>query len=408
VPRVEVYDQVELRLKPARMRPAGLPRLVCGVATEAAPGGELILPLALSVPTAGTRWQVEAPKHWRVATEPAEDGSARCRVTVPPTAAAGRHEIKVRAKLPNRERLSARVWLSVGAPLELSLRVPPHADTLSRRTKAVVVLQNRLPIPAVATLAVTAPEGWGVEPATAQVTLPGSGSVSTPAWIETPAGVKPGFFELGVEATVPGQAPVRVRSGMAVVGDFLALRCPQTAAPPRLDGKLDDACWSGAPAVTAFVRNDGKGPAGQQTRAWVAYDAKALYVALDCRESQPETVVALVNQDGGEVWRDDSAEVFLDPEHGHQKLTQFVVNTLGNRTPGSGWDAAVGRTPTGWVMEVAIPFAGSPPQPGDMWGLNLCRTRPSRPQAEPEFSSWVCTEGSFHRPEKFGHLVFGP
>ena len=38
--------------------------------------------------------------------------------------------------------------------------------------------------------------------------------------------------------------------------------------------------------------------------------------------------------------------------------------------------------------------------------INLCRTRPSRPQAEPEYSSWSFTDGGFHKPEKFGVMVF--
>ena len=70
-------------------------------------------------------------------------------------------------------------------------------------------------------------------------------------------------------------------------------------------------------------------------------------------------------------------------------------------------DAVAVRTDVGWTIEMALPLGSVAPKPGDMIGLNLCRTRPARPQNEPEFSSWVFTGESFHQPAKFGHLVFG-
>jgi hypothetical protein len=222
------------------------------------------------------------------------------------------------------------------------------------------------------------------------------------------------------EAAVEGLPPAQATTRLTVLEGFQALRAARAQTPPRIDGRLDDACWQGAPLVAKFLRNDGKGPAVQQTRAWAVYDGKALYLAFDCLESEPKTIISLVDRDGGEVWRDDSVEVFLDRAHDHQGADHYVVNVAGRKTPPGGpstmlraapslsrggWQAATTRTEKGWTVEVAIPLSAAP-KPGDIWGINLCRTRPARPQAEPEFSSWVYTGGSFHQPAKFGHIVF--
>jgi hypothetical protein len=95
----------------------------------------------------------------------------------------------------------------------------------------------------------------------------------------------------------------------------------------------------------------------------------------------------------------------LDRAHEHQSADHYVVNVAGRKTPPGGWQAATARTEKGWTVEMAIPLSAAP-KPGDIWGISLCRTRPARPQAEPEFSSWVYTGGSFHQPAKFGHIVF--
>jgi hypothetical protein len=39
----------------------------------------------------------------------------------------------------------------------------------------------------------------------------------------------------------------------------------KTATPPRLDGKLDDACWAQAAIITPFLLDNGTGPASPQT-----------------------------------------------------------------------------------------------------------------------------------------------
>ncbi|OGV69831.1 MAG: hypothetical protein A3K19_28930 [Lentisphaerae bacterium RIFOXYB12_FULL_65_16] len=406
VPRLEIYDLVELQLKTVAALPANLPRIVVARTGEAAPGGQVTLALSLSRP-AEARWAVEAPPEWQVKLTPGENGAATCVVGVPATAHQYNHSLVVSAVLSDNHKLTDHVWVDVAAPLHVELRAPPHADALSGQTRFDAVLHNRLAKPLTAQFSVTAPDGWTADTAPRQVELPASEAQSVTFWLRAPAAPKPGVYEVSVDVAAGAAGSARAAAGFAVLADFQALRCPRATEPPKLDGKLDDKCWTGEPAVKQFLRNDGKGPAKQQTRAWLAYDDKKLYVAMECIEGEPGTIIALVTNDGGEVWRDDSVEVFLDQAHTHQNAAHYVANVLGRRNPASGWDAVAVRTDVGWTIEMALPLGSVAPKPGDMIGLNLCRTRPARPQNEPEFSSWVFTGSSFHQPAKFGHLVFG-
>jgi hypothetical protein len=295
----------------------------------------------------------------------------------------------------------------VASPFDLALKTPPHADTLSGLTQAELLLTNRRPQRATARVRLSAPPGWTATPERQDVPLDGYRVTSIAVSLRSPAGAKPGFYELKAEAVIEGVPPMQASTRLSVLEGFQALQCPRVQEPPRMDGKLDDACWRAGPLAANFLRNDGKGPAREQTRAWLAHDDKALYVAFECLEGEPKTLIALVNKDGGEVWRDDSVEVFLDRKHDHQSCAQYVVNVLGRRNVTAGWTAAVSQSAASWAVEMAIPFEGAAPKPGHMWGLNLCRTRPARPQAEPEFSSWAYTGGGFHQPAKFGHILFG-
>jgi hypothetical protein len=414
VPRLEIYDQIELRLKHTQRTRSDLPRLDLQVEGEAAPGGRVTLNLALT-PPGQAQWQVAGPPGWLLETTSRAKGHATCLVCVPESEGFARRRLHVSARLGGGTVLSDDVWLRVTAPLELRLRVPPHADTHSGRTKVEALLHSRFSQPVTARVDFVSPAGWPMEPSSLEAAVAPAAVTTMAAWLRTPQDVKPGTYEVQAQATWGPDRSRTASASLSVLDHFQALLCPRLTVAPKIDGRLDDTCWQGVPGAADFQRNDGQGQAREQTRAWLAYDDKNLYVALECQESEPQTLISLVDQDGGEVWRDDSVEVFLDRNHDHQSYTQYVANVAGYKSgidrgsglPTAGWQVATGRTAKGWVVEMALPFNGAAPGPGEMWGLNLCRTRPARPQAEPEYSSWAYTGGGFHNPEKFGHVVFG-
>ncbi len=189
------------------------------------------------------------------------------------------------------------------------------------------------------------------------------------------------------------------------------------SAPPKLDGLLDDACWQTAEAACDFAQNVSGQPAKAASRAYVTHDGKDLYVAYRCDEPQMKALATEVKHHDGQVWTDDSVEIYLQPNRNNaQDFYHIVANTAGTirdeRGASAEWDsgaqarAALGKE--SWTIEICIPFAalGGAPKPGDTWGINLCRSRQTKPGLEREYSCWSCTYGPFGNPERFGQMVF--
>lgn len=212
-------------------------------------------------------------------------------------------------------------------------------------------------------------------------------------------------WKVTIQAADDGTAPATLP---LVVG-----RVP---APPKVDGRIDDAEWQGAAPVPAFRENAQGGPARAGTRARVGYDDTALYLAFDCDEPLMEQAAAqtLPNRDPA-LWNNECVELFVNPQANQVSYLHFIVDLLGQRRDALGsdafgynprWESAARRQRDGWQVEMAIPFAslGVPaPQTGEAWYANLCRER----KAEAELSAWQPTYGGFAAPGRFGLWVFG-
>jgi hypothetical protein len=189
------------------------------------------------------------------------------------------------------------------------------------------------------------------------------------------------------------------------------------ATAPVIDGSLDDACWRDCPRLSGFTQVvHARGRARYPTEAMVCFDGKVLFFGIVCPESEPMgTLRAVHHARDGDVWSDDSVELFLDPGRRLSPYYHFTVNTNAARYDGQGmdkgwdgeWSAAAQLGPGQYTLEVAIPLAqfGPCPQAGDVWGLNLCRDHYAN--GRQEWSCWSNTLGGFHSPGRFGLLVFG-
>ena len=226
---------------------------------------------------------------------------------------------------------------------------------------------------------------------------------------------------------------VRARFGPPV------LWVARPAAPPVIDGRLDDAAWQKAEAVTLrFLTGRWEAPA-QKTEARVLADEKALYFAVKCWESEPQRVIAAGDRRDGDLWNGDTVEVFLDPGHREKRKQYFhvIVSPRGlvydSRDGDAGWNAALSaKTATfegGWTVELALPMAdlGVAEAIPKVWGLNINRQRPELGQVAPvagirghyeklkdpaayregEDTAWSPTLcHTSHIVQRFGHAVF--
>ncbi len=199
-------------------------------------------------------------------------------------------------------------------------------------------------------------------------------------------------------------------------------RLNNTSSPPSIDGCLEDECWAGASVGDEpWVTIDGS-VAKQQTAVFACYDNDHLYVAFRLFTSDPDGLKADETRDDFYVWRDDSAEVFIDPHHDHATYCELEVNANNVEYDAWAldkdweciWEHAVGREPGAWTCEMAIDLAsfeysdagGRPtgrmrlPRP-DVWGINFSRND----YISDESSSWPNTGNDFHNAPAYGHLL---
>ena len=189
---------------------------------------------------------------------------------------------------------------------------------------------------------------------------------------------------------------------------------PKASSAIVIDGKLDDAAWTGAAKIGLCYTNLGD-PARVTTNALLTYDDTNLYIGFDASEPRMDHLKASVDTRDGPTFYDDSVEVYIDPTAKRREYYHLSTNTLGTRfdekamDPGwnSEWTTASAKTTAGWTTEIAIPFASlgaSVPAPGTQWTLNLTRNRWTA--GLPQYLTWAVPYGSFHSPDRFGTITF--
>lgn len=188
---------------------------------------------------------------------------------------------------------------------------------------------------------------------------------------------------------------------------------PRCAAPPRIDGRLDDPCWEKAATLDRFVLLRTQAQPTQPTTVYLTFDAEHLYLGAICREDQMEALRAEVTERDGAVYEDDCFEVFLSPRSQPEVYYHLVVNVRNTQrddlgADAGGWDAswrsATARGEDAWTVEIALPFSVLQ-IPGDVpetWAFNLAREE--RPHGE--LSTWAPCDNGFHEPGNFGRLRF--
>jgi hypothetical protein len=167
------------------------------------------------------------------------------------------------------------------------------------------------------------------------------------------------------------------------------LHAERTAAPPVIDGHLDDGVWKLAPAAELPLQQhpaDGK-PSTERTRVRVLYDDDAVYVAFECEQKHAPVIERLTRRD-----RDSESEwasIFVDPRNQGKVALVFGVNVSGvlvdslitepsiwNADWDENWEASSFRTTDGWSAEFRIPFRVlrfDPKEPVQTWGIQFAR-----------------------------------
>jgi hypothetical protein len=187
---------------------------------------------------------------------------------------------------------------------------------------------------------------------------------------------------------------------------------------PVVDGTLKDPIWQACPPLElGRCQSDEIGELKSAAR--VLFDAKNMYVAVECVEQDTSRLSAAVTGRDAALWSNDSVDVFVHPE-GSQQARHFIVACNGElldalETGDEGdtsWNSlAVAKATVNknrsWIVTLSVPLAelGAKPGMNQTWLLNLNRTRPLGNDQWGE-SSWSPKGMSnYHDPAGWGKLT---
>ncbi len=141
-----------------------------------------------------------------------------------------------------------------------------------------------------------------------------------------------------------------------------------------IDGKITESAWQNAFRIEQLTQRepDEGAPVTESTTVYVLYDNKNLYFGFDCRDRQPDEIIATEMRRDEYLLNNDCIEIYLDTYHDHRSAFYFATNALGARRDGiileglpdetqnwdwNGiWEASAVIDSAGWRAEVAIPF----------------------------------------------------
>ncbi len=228
----------------------------------------------------------------------------------------------------------------------------------------------------------------------------------------------------------PTAGPGRLPGPRAPLPTYTAHRA---RGPVAVDGQLDEAAWSSAPAVHLVETLTGAAPS-YATRARLLWDDAALYVAFDCED---DLVWARPRRhDDDAIYEDEVVELFLDPSGVGRDYAELEVSPANVRFDArfahprsdlstalawsSGLRSAVAvqgeitrgdeppRAARRWTAELAVPWSsltGRPPRVGQRWRMNLYRLETHNLRGVQEGSGFSAPlRGDFHALDRFGWL----
>lgn len=158
---------------------------------------------------------------------------------------------------------------------------------------------------------------------------------------------------------------------------------------PRVDGRLDDPCWSAAVPLDHFTQVlpvEGAVPS-ERTEVRVAYTSGSLYIAVQCFDSEPDKILATEMKHDSLFGSDDYVALAFDTFSRERDGYFFSVNPAGARRDAlfgkfsskndnwdTVWDAAARVDAQGWTVEIAIPFKSLSFDPrAEGWRWNIER-----------------------------------
>lgn len=187
----------------------------------------------------------------------------------------------------------------------------------------------------------------------------------------------------GVRAQAAGTSPERPPTTIQRI-----------SASIDIDGKVDDPGWAGVPRIDEWFETnvgDNVTPPAASV-GYLAYDDHYLYAAFEFSDPSPDKIRAPF-ADRDNVNNDtDYGGLILDTRHDRRTGLLLLANPRGvqydavnddasgneDSSPDFFWTSAARITPTGWVLEMRVPFSSLryPRTDPSTWGFMLYRNYP--------------------------------
>ncbi len=181
--------------------------------------------------------------------------------------------------------------------------------------------------------------------------------------------------------------------------------CPRVAQAPKVDGVLDDSCWTLAGRAVGFLGNTSDAPALDSSEVRLCCDDTYLFLSARLSPVAAGPIPATTSDDP-----EDSLALFFDPQadgtYYGMALTALgePVDLSSGRylTFDADWQVKTSRDAQGWTAEVAIPLrslvsSGTLPVPGAMWDFSVRREGPVTDEA---------IQGPSKNRDRWGYLLF--
>jgi len=157
---------------------------------------------------------------------------------------------------------------------------------------------------------------------------------------------------------------------------------------PKIDGKLNDACWQEGHWATDFIQwipTEGAKPT-MPTEVKILYNEQSIFVALRAIDYEPEKMV--IKGSRRDQLIGDMAGIAFDSYHDHRTGFEFDITSAGQKTDmmmtnpvvcdfnwNAVWDCKTGIEDSAWVAEFEIPFSqlryGN--DKNQTWGMHIWR-----------------------------------
>ncbi|MFN0215003.1 MAG: DUF5916 domain-containing protein [Saprospiraceae bacterium] len=187
-------------------------------------------------------------------------------------------------------------------------------------------------------------------------------------------------------------------TAQALLADKKTINATRINEKIILNAKLDEAAWQSAPAATDFVflwPTPGL-PATQRSVVKILYSDAALYVGIQCFDTNPDSIFHRLSK-RDELENTDAFSIILDTYRDGQNALQFGVTpdnvqfdskySIANANSNNGnndgedpawdavWQSSATITPEGWVAELEIPYSALRFSKKDVqeWGVNFYR-----------------------------------